>query len=97
LAGLLRSRKAGASLVPVRGTARAAGPPDTAPKPGADEPGPAIPAAGAAPASQAGNPTRDDDCQWSPARLIHDRQPGSNLMDDKFTRKSQEALSDAVK
>ena len=57
LAGLLRSRKAGASLVPVRRPARAAGPLETAPKPAADEPGPAIPAAGAGAASQAGNST----------------------------------------
>jgi MerR family transcriptional regulator/heat shock protein HspR len=57
LAGLLRSRKAGASLVPVRGPARAAGPPETGPKPAADEPGPAVPAAGAGRASQAGNST----------------------------------------
>ena len=57
LAGLLRSRKAGASLVPVRGPARAAGPAETGPKPAADEPGPAIPAAGASAASQAGNST----------------------------------------
>ena len=57
LAGLLRSRKAGASLVPVRGPARAAGPPEAGPKPAADEPGPAIPAAGAGRASQAGNST----------------------------------------
>jgi MerR family transcriptional regulator/heat shock protein HspR len=54
LAGLLRSRRAGASLVPVRGPARAAGPPETAPKPAADGPGPAIPAAGTGPASRAG-------------------------------------------
>jgi MerR family transcriptional regulator/heat shock protein HspR len=57
LAGLLRSRKAGASLVPVRGPARAAGPPEAGPKPAADEPGPAIPAAGAGRAPQAGNST----------------------------------------
>ena len=57
LAGLLRSRKAGASLVPVRGPARAAGPPESRPKPTGDEPGPAIPAAGAGRASQAGNST----------------------------------------
>jgi MerR family transcriptional regulator/heat shock protein HspR len=57
LAGLLRSRKAGASLVPVRGPARSAGPPEAGPKPAADEPGPAIPAAGAGRASQAGNST----------------------------------------
>jgi len=57
LAGLLRSRKAGASLVPVRGPARVAGPPEAGPKPAADEPGPAIPAAGAGRASQAGNST----------------------------------------
>jgi len=57
LAGLLRSRKAGAALVRVRGPARAAGPPEAGQKPAADEPVPAIPAAGAGRASQAGNST----------------------------------------
>lgn len=48
LAGLLRSRGAGASLVPVRGSGRAAGRPGTGPEPAPDEPGPALPAAGTA-------------------------------------------------
>jgi MerR family transcriptional regulator/heat shock protein HspR len=48
LAGLLRSRGAGASLVPVRGPARPAGRADTGPEPASDEPGPALPAAGTA-------------------------------------------------
>jgi MerR family transcriptional regulator, heat shock protein HspR len=49
LAGLLRSRGASTSLVPVRGPG--GGParrPDAAPEPAADEPGPALPAAGTA-------------------------------------------------
>jgi MerR family transcriptional regulator, heat shock protein HspR len=50
LAGLLRSRGAGTSLVPVRGPAGGhARRPDAAPEPAADEPGPALPAAGTAP------------------------------------------------
>jgi MerR family transcriptional regulator, heat shock protein HspR len=48
LAGLLRSRGAGASLVPVRGSGRAVGRPGTGPEPASDEPGPALPAAGTA-------------------------------------------------
>jgi MerR family transcriptional regulator, heat shock protein HspR len=68
LAGLLRSRGASTSLVPVRG--HAAGPaqrPEAAPEPAADEPGPALPAAGvargpdparpAAPSAQAADPS----------------------------------------
>ena len=50
LAGLLRSRGASTSLVPVRGpTGGQARRPDAAPEPAADEPGPALPAAGTAP------------------------------------------------
>ena len=52
LAGLLRSRKAGASLVPVRGQGGASGRPQSPAQPGPDEPGPAVPAAGTAAASQ---------------------------------------------
>jgi MerR family transcriptional regulator/heat shock protein HspR len=46
LAGLLRSRGTGASLVPVRGRGRMAGEPG--PEPAAGGPGPALPAAGTA-------------------------------------------------
>ena len=51
LAGLLRSRGASTSLVPVRGRDAASGRPDaaSAPEPASDEPGPALPAAGTAP------------------------------------------------
>jgi MerR family transcriptional regulator/heat shock protein HspR len=52
LAGLLRSRKAGASLVPVRGQGGASGRPQPPAQPGPDEPGPAVPAAETAAASQ---------------------------------------------
>ena len=52
LAGLLRNRGAGASLVPVRGRGR----PATGPGPPSDEPGPALPAAGAAPRPGAAGP-----------------------------------------
>jgi MerR family transcriptional regulator/heat shock protein HspR len=49
LAGLLRSGGARGSLVPVRRRADAPAPrPDSAPEPAADEPGPALPAAGTA-------------------------------------------------
>jgi len=51
LAGLLRSRKEGASLVPVRGQGGASGRPQPPAQPGPDEPGPAVPAAGTAAAS----------------------------------------------
>ena len=50
LAGLLRSRGAGASLVPVhRQGGGKAGPPDTGSGTASDEPAPALPAAGAGP------------------------------------------------
>jgi len=57
LAGLLRSRKAGASLVPVRGQSGVPGQPQTPPQPAPDEPGPAVPAAETAAASQSGPST----------------------------------------
>ena len=53
LAGLLRNRGAGASLVPVRGRGR----PATGPGPSSDEPGPALPAAGAAPRPGSAGPS----------------------------------------
>jgi MerR family transcriptional regulator/heat shock protein HspR len=65
LAGLLRSRGASTSLVPVRGhTGGPARRPDAAPEPAADEPGPALPAAGTAPGP---DPARPADTAARPA------------------------------
>jgi MerR family transcriptional regulator, heat shock protein HspR len=65
LAGLLRSRGAGTSLVPVRGPGSVpARRPDAAPEPAADEPGPALPAAGTAPGP---DPARPADPSAQPA------------------------------
>jgi MerR family transcriptional regulator, heat shock protein HspR len=58
LAGLLRSRGGGASLVPVhRPGGGTAGPPDTGPATAPDEPGPAVPAAGTGPVPPGGSAT----------------------------------------
>ena len=57
LAGLLRSRGASSSLVPVRRHAGGPAPrPDAAPERASDEPGPALPAAGTAPGADPGPP-----------------------------------------
>jgi len=68
LAGLLRSRGAGGSLVPVRRHANGPAPrPDAAPERAADEPGPDLPAAGTGPAPPADPPARAADASGQAA------------------------------